>query len=169
MLGTGFATTRPPQPASTCPRNGGAASLKPASSSRCGANVWLINSSRWLRTLAAKILGDVCRDRPDLWGPAPVVSLLLPQLSPHPRTRTRTRTRTCTCSPTHLTVELGDQVHAVGEEEVGQIPLVQAQLFVHWEVCPPLIKLDNIRWVSRSHGADPDPCLGPDLSMDPPF
>lgn len=29
----------------------------------------------------------------------------------------------------------------MGEEEVGQVPLVQAQLLVHWEVCPPLVKL----------------------------
>lgn len=33
----------------------------------------------------------------------------------------------------------------MGEEEVGQIPPVQAQLLVHWEVCPPLVKLDNVR------------------------
>lgn len=64
---------------------------------------------------------------------------------------------TCTCSPTHLAVELRDQVHAVGEEEAGQLLLVQAQLLVHWEVCPPLVKLDNSGWVSRSQSPEPDP------------
>lgn len=65
-----FPTTLParPIPASTCPRNGGAASPKPASSSWCEASVWLTNSSRWLGILAAKILGDVCGGKAPVWG-----------------------------------------------------------------------------------------------------
>lgn len=67
---------------------------------------------------------------------------------------------TCTCSPAHLAVELCDQLHAVGEEEAGQILLVQARLLIHWEVCPALVKLDNTGWVSRTQSPEPDPCLG---------
>lgn len=48
------------------------------------------------------------------------------------------------------------------EEEAGQITLVQAQLLIYWEVFPPLVKLDNTRWVSRSHSPAPNPRLGPD-------
>lgn len=81
-----------------------------------------------------------------------MVTLLLP-LTPPPAVCT------CTCSPTHLAVELCDQVHAVSEEEAGQILLVQAQLLVHWEVCSPLIKLDNTGWVSRARALNLTPAF----------
>lgn len=61
---------------------------------------------------------------------------------------------TCACGLAHLAVELCNQVHAVHKEELRQIALVQTQLLVHREVCPPLIKLENNR-VVRSHSPDP--------------
>lgn len=91
-----------------------------------------MNSSKWLGILAAKILGDVYRGRWSSWGGAQG------HLPPPPPP-------TCASSPAYLRGELRDQMHAVREQEAGQIPLVQAQLLVHWEVCPALVVLENTR------------------------
>lgn len=65
-------------------------------------------------------------------------------------------TRSFTC----LAVEFCDQVHAVCDEEAGQVPQVQASLLVYREVGPTLIKLDTSK-VSRSYDSDPNPVLSP--------
>lgn len=67
-----------------------------------------------------------------------------------------------TYSYTCLAVEFHDQVHAVRNEEVGQVPQVQASLLVYREVGPTLIKLDTNK-VSRSYDPEPNPVLSPNL------